>query len=53
MGEICQKFKSAAIVDAFAGPGAYLDGPAGSPVVIATAERPRDQRASNYRLPPA
>lgn len=35
MGKICQKFPHSAIVDAFAGPGAYLDGPDGSPVVIA------------------
>jgi len=35
MGKICQSFQSAAIVDAFAGPGAYQDGPDGSPVVIA------------------
>jgi three-Cys-motif partner protein len=35
MGKICQKFRQSAIVDAFAGPGAYLDGPDGSPLVIA------------------
>lgn len=35
MGKICQTFQSSAIVDAFAGPGTYLDGPDGSPVVIA------------------
>jgi three-Cys-motif partner protein len=35
MGKICQKFRNSAIVDAFAGPGAYLDGPDGSSVVIA------------------
>jgi three-Cys-motif partner protein len=35
MGKICQKFPRSAIVDAFAGPGAYLDGPDGSPMVIA------------------
>jgi three-Cys-motif partner protein len=35
MGKICQKFPRSAIVDAFAGPGVYLDGPDGSPVVIA------------------
>jgi three-Cys-motif partner protein len=35
MGKICQKFSRSAIVDAFAGPGVYLDGPDGSPVVIA------------------
>jgi three-Cys-motif partner protein len=35
MGKVCQKFRSSAIVDAFAGPGAYLDGPDGSSVVIA------------------
>ncbi len=35
MGKICRSFRQSAIVDAFAGPGAYLDGPDGSPVVIA------------------
>jgi len=35
MGKICQNFLRSAIVDAFAGPGVYLDGPDGSPVVIA------------------
>lgn len=35
MGKICQSFQNATIVDAFAGPGVYLDGPDGSPVVIA------------------
>ena len=35
MGKICQKFPNAAIVDAFAGPGAYSDGPEGSPLAIA------------------
>src|SRR5450755_2159772 len=34
MGKICQRFPTSAIVDAFAGPGAYRDGPDGSPVVI-------------------
>lgn len=37
MGKILQRFPSAAIVDAFAGPGAYSDGPVGSPVVVARA----------------
>jgi three-Cys-motif partner protein len=35
MGKICRSFQYATIVDAFAGPGAYLDGVEGSPVVIA------------------
>ena len=35
MGKICQKFRTSAIVDGFAGPGIYLDGPDGSSVVIA------------------
>jgi len=35
MGKICQRFPRSAIVDAFAGPGGYRDGPDGSPVVIA------------------
>jgi three-Cys-motif partner protein len=37
MGKILQRFPSATIVDAFAGPGAYSDGPDGSPLVIAKA----------------
>lgn len=37
MGKILQAFPSATIVDAFAGPGAYSDGPDGSPLVIARA----------------
>lgn len=37
MGKILQRFPSASIVDAFAGPGAYSDGPDGSPLVIAKA----------------
>src|SRR5260370_4227462 len=36
MGKICQRFQNSAIVDGFAGPGAYVDGPDGSPVVIPT-----------------
>jgi len=35
MGKICQRFPEAVVVDAFAGPGFYEDGPEGSPVVIA------------------
>jgi three-Cys-motif partner protein len=35
MAKICQTFPEATIVDAFAGPGVYTDGPPGSPVVIA------------------
>jgi hypothetical protein len=30
MGKICQSFPESAIVDAFAGPGVYRDGPDGS-----------------------
>lgn len=37
MGKILQRFPSAGIVDAFAGPGAYSDGPDGSPLVLAKA----------------
>ncbi len=37
MGKILQKFPQATIVDAFAGPGAYVDGPDGSPVIFAKA----------------
>lgn len=37
MGKILQRFPSATIVDAFAGPGAYSDGPDGSSIVIAKA----------------
>jgi three-Cys-motif partner protein len=37
MGKILQVFPSATIVDAFAGPGAYSDGPDGSSLVIAKA----------------
>ena len=37
MGKILQVFPSATIVDGFAGPGAYSDGPDGSPLVIAKA----------------
>ncbi|WP_406723581.1 three-Cys-motif partner protein TcmP [Streptomyces sp. GD-15H] len=35
MGKILQKFPEATIVDAFAGPGVYTDGPPGSPIVVA------------------
>jgi three-Cys-motif partner protein len=35
MGKVCQRFARTAIVDAFAGPGEYLDGPDGSSLVIA------------------
>lgn len=35
MAKICQKFPASAIVDCFAGPGFYEDGPDGSPIVIA------------------
>jgi three-Cys-motif partner protein len=35
IAKICQKFPASAIVDGFAGPGFYADGPDGSPIVIA------------------
>lgn len=35
MGKICRRFAVSAVVDAFAGPGEYRDGPDGSPIVIA------------------
>ncbi|MFE2490224.1 three-Cys-motif partner protein TcmP [Streptomyces mirabilis] len=35
MGKILQTFPEATIVDAFAGPGVYTDGPPGSPIVVA------------------
>jgi three-Cys-motif partner protein len=37
MAKILQKFRAATIVDAFAGPGVYEDGPDGSPILIAKA----------------
>ncbi|MBN3933270.1 three-Cys-motif partner protein TcmP [Streptomyces verrucosisporus] len=37
MAKILQRFPEATIVDAFAGPGVYQDGPPGSPIVIARA----------------
>jgi three-Cys-motif partner protein len=37
MGKILQHFDGATIVDAFAGPGAYSDGPDGSSIVVAKA----------------
>ena len=37
MPKILQVFPAATVVDAFAGPGAYTDGPQGSPLVIARA----------------
>ena len=39
MGKVCQTFPNAAIVDGFAGPGTYADGPDGSPLVIAKTLR--------------
>ena len=52
MGKVCQKFGNSAIVDAFAGPGAYLDGPDGSSVVIAKTflEHSRLPRFRQLRL---
>jgi three-Cys-motif partner protein len=52
MGKICQRFPRSAIVDAFAGPGGYRDGPDGSPVVIAKTflEHSRLQRFNQLRL---
>jgi three-Cys-motif partner protein len=35
MGKICRTFRTSSIVDAFAGPGRYSDGPDGSPIIIA------------------
>jgi three-Cys-motif partner protein len=35
MGKICRVFPVSTVVDAFAGPGEYEDGPDGSPIVIA------------------
>ena len=35
MGKILQRFPRAAIVDAFAGPGEYVGGTDGSPIIIA------------------
>ena len=37
MGKILQRFPRAVIVDGFAGPGAYKDGPDGSPILLAKA----------------
>lgn len=52
MGKICQRFPTSAIVDAFAGPGGYRDGPDGSPVVIAKTflEHSGLQRFNQLRL---
>ena len=52
MGKVCQKFRTSAIVDAFAGPGGYLDGPDGSSVVIAKTflEHSRLPRFQQLRL---
>lgn len=52
MGKICQSFRHSAIVDGFAGPGAYRDGPDGSPVVIAKTflEHSRRARFNQLRL---
>ncbi|MEW2358095.1 three-Cys-motif partner protein TcmP [Spirillospora sp. NPDC029432] len=52
MGKLCQRFNYAAIVDAFAGPGEYLDGPDGSSIVIAKTflEHSRRDRFNTLRL---
>lgn len=52
MGKICQSFRSSVIVDGFAGPGSYRDGPDGSPVVIAKTflEHSRRARFNELRL---
>jgi three-Cys-motif partner protein len=50
MGKICRTFESASIVDAFAGPGQYRDGPDGSPVVIAKAFLEHSARADFNHL---
>lgn len=52
MGKVCQAFSNSAIVDAFAGPGIYRDGPDGSPVVIAKTflQHSRRERFGLLRL---
>ena len=50
MGKICQKFRNSAIVDGFAGPGIYLDGPDGSSVVIAKTFLEHSRLAAFNRL---
>lgn len=46
MGKICQTFRTSTIVDCFAGPGFYEDGPDGSPIVIANTFLEHSRRAS-------
>lgn len=52
MGKLCQRFNQTAIVDAFAGPGEYKDGPDGSSLVIAKTflEHSRRDRFNSLRL---
>jgi three-Cys-motif partner protein len=50
MGKICQKFPASTIVDCFAGPGFYEDGPDGSPIVIANAFLEHSKLTSFNRL---
>jgi three-Cys-motif partner protein len=52
MAKILQVFPTASVVDAFAGPGRYSDGPSGSPVVIARSflEHSGRQRFQTMRL---
>jgi three-Cys-motif partner protein len=45
MGKICQTFQTSTIVDCFAGPGFYEDGPDGSPIVIANTFLEHSRRA--------
>ncbi|MFE2722839.1 three-Cys-motif partner protein TcmP [Kitasatospora sp. NPDC059327] len=50
MGKILQTFKEATIVDAFAGPGVYKDGPPGSPIVVAKTFLEHSARGRFNRL---
>lgn len=52
MGKVCRRFPMASIVDAFAGPGGYRDGPDGSPLVIAKTfmEHVHRERFNTLRL---
>jgi three-Cys-motif partner protein len=50
MGKICRTFPVSAVVDAFAGPGQYKDGPDGSPVVVAKTFLDHSARADFNEL---
>jgi three-Cys-motif partner protein len=50
MGKICRRFPVSAVVDAFAGPGQYKDGPDGSPVVVAKTFLEHSARATFKEL---